>query len=159
MEDVGLSTYVMSDIHGNYRAYKAMLEKINFNREDMLYILGDILDRGPNPIRIILDLMERFNVEVIAGNHCVMACECLAFLTKEITSESIAEIDEEMIQKLLSWQQNGGISTTDEFHKCSREMQREIVDFISDFELYDEIEVNGQKFVLVHAGLGNFYAE
>ena len=41
MEDVGLSTYVMSDIHGNYRAYKAMLEKINFNREDMLYILGD----------------------------------------------------------------------------------------------------------------------
>lgn len=58
MEDVGLSTYVMSDIHGNYRAYKAMLEKINFNREDMLYILGDILDRGPNPIRIILDLME-----------------------------------------------------------------------------------------------------
>lgn len=85
-----------------------------------------------------------------------MACECLAFLTKEITSESIAEIDEEMIQKLLSWQQNGGISTTDEFHKCSREMQREIVDFISDFELYDEIEVNGQKFVLVHAGLGNF---
>ena len=47
MEDVGLSTYVMSDIHGNYRAYKAMLEKINFNREDMLYILGDILDRGP----------------------------------------------------------------------------------------------------------------
>lgn len=156
MEDVGLSTYVMSDIHGNYRAYKAMLEKINFNREDMLYILGDILDRGPNPIRIILDLMERFNVEVIAGNHYVMACECLAFLTKEITSESIAEIDEEMIQKLLSWQQNGGISTTDEFHKCSREMQREIVDFISDFELYDEIEVNGQKFVLVHAGLGNF---
>ena len=97
MEDVGLSTYVMSDLHGNYRAYKAMLEKINFNREDMLYILGDILDRGPNPIKIILDLMGRFNVEVIAGNHCVMACECLAFLTKEITSESIAEIDEEMI--------------------------------------------------------------
>ena len=156
MEDVGLSTYVMSDLHGNYRAYKAMLEKINFNREDMLYILGDILDRGPNPIKIILDLMGRFNVEVIAGNHCVMACECLAFLTKEITSESIAEIDEEMIEKLLNWQQNGGITTTDEFHKCSREMQREIVDFISDFEVYDEIEVNGQKFVLIHAGLGNF---
>ena len=46
MEDVGLSTYVMSDIHGNYRAYKAMLEKINFNREDMLYILGDIQCRS-----------------------------------------------------------------------------------------------------------------
>lgn len=40
----------------------------------MLYILGDILDRGPNPIKIILDVMERPNVEVMAGNHCVMAC-------------------------------------------------------------------------------------
>ena len=57
--------YVMSDIHGNFNAYKAMLEKINFGASDMLYILGDILDRGPNPIKIILDLMERSNVEVM----------------------------------------------------------------------------------------------
>lgn len=40
----------------------------------MLYILGDILDREPNPIKIILDVMERPNVEVMAGNHCVMVC-------------------------------------------------------------------------------------
>ena len=80
-----MSTYVMSDVHGNYYAYIKMLKKIDFKNSDMLYILGDILDRGPNPIKIILDLMKRPNVEVIAGNHCVMACECFPFLLQEIT--------------------------------------------------------------------------
>lgn len=68
-----MSTYVMSDLHGCYQSYLAMLEKINFNDDDTLYILGDVLDRGPNPIKIILDLMERHNVVVLAGNygfHC-----------------------------------------------------------------------------------------
>ncbi len=36
----------MSDLHGNYKAYKDMLEKIEFSNADTLFILGDILDRG-----------------------------------------------------------------------------------------------------------------
>lgn len=151
-----MSTYVMSDLHGNYEAYKKMLEMIEFTDSDMLYILGDVLDRGPNPIKIVLDLMQRFNVEVIAGNHCVMAWDCLDFLMQEITDESVDAVNEETIGKLLEWQQNGAQSTIDEFHKCDKETQKAIVDFISDFEMYDEIEVNGKTFILVHAGLGNF---
>ena len=50
----------------------------------------------------------------------------------------MANMDEEMIEKLLNWQQNGAISTTDEFHKYDKNTQRAIVDFISDFEVYDE---------------------
>lgn len=146
----------MSDLHGNYKSYMAMLEKINFSENDMLYILGDILDRGPNPIKIILDLMERPNVEVIVGNHCVMACECFKLLLQEITENSISKIDEDIIEKLLNWQQNGSMSTTDEFHKCDMKTQKEIIEFISDFELYEEIEINDKTFIMVHAGLGNF---
>lgn len=149
----------MSDLHGNYNSYIAMLDKINFQNSDILFILGDILDRGPNPIKIILDLMKRPNVEIIAGNHCVMACECFKFLLQEITEENLSEIDDDMIEKLLNWQQNGSASTTKEFHSCDKETQKEILEFISDFELYDEIEVCGKTFVLVHAGLANFDPE
>ena len=151
-----MSTYVMSDLHGNYKAYTSMLERINFKSTDLLYILGDVLDRGPHPISIILDLMNRSNVEVIAGNHCVMACECFSFLLQEITVETITKMDENKIGKLLDWQQNGALSTIEEFYKCDKSTQRRIVDFISDFEVYDEIEVAGKAFVLVHAGLSNF---
>ena len=151
-----MSTYVMSDLHGNYSAYLAMLKKIDLKDDDMLYILGDILDRGPNPIKIILDVMNRPNIEVIVGNHCVMAYECLKFLLSEITEKAIDNIDDVMVEKLLNWYQNGAVTTTDEFHKCDKKTQQEIVDFISELEAYKEIEVAGKDFVLVHAGLGNF---
>ena len=52
------------------------------------------------------------------------------FLLQEITEETVAKMDEEMIEKLLNWQQNGAVSTTDEFHKCDKNTQHEIVDFI-----------------------------
>lgn len=149
----------MSDLHGNYEAYRSMLRKIQFNDDDMLYILGDIIDRGPHPIKIILDLMSRPNVEVIAGNHCVMACECFKFLLQEITEENVSNLDPDMIEKLLNWQLNGSRTTTDEFHKYDEKTKRAIAEYISDFELYDEIEVNGRCFILVHAGLGNFSPE
>ena len=42
-------TYVMSDIHGMAHLLKQMLEKIRFSDEDQLYILGDMIDRGPDP--------------------------------------------------------------------------------------------------------------
>ena len=37
----------MSDIHGQFDALMKMLEKIQFSDEDELYILGDVIDRGP----------------------------------------------------------------------------------------------------------------
>ena len=38
--------YVISDLHGCYEEYIKMLELINFNGNDTLYVLGDICDRG-----------------------------------------------------------------------------------------------------------------
>ena len=152
-----MSTYVMSDLHGHYKEYLAMLQKINLKDSDKLYILGDILDRGPNPIKIILDVMERPNIEVIAGNHCVMASKCLPLLMQEITEESLSDTNSEfLIESLLNWQRNGAFSMIDELRRYDRKTQRRIIDFIADFELYKEIEVNENDYVLVHAGLGNF---
>lgn len=151
-----MSTYVISDIHGNYDAYKEMLEKICFSEEDVLYILGDILDRGPHPIKVVLDLMERPNVVCLAGNHECMALECLQLLMKEITEESLAGLDPVMIEKLLNWQMNGSVTTTDEFHRLDIQARKAVIKFISEFDLYMEVCVNGREFILVHAGLGNF---
>ena len=37
----------MSDIHGEYDKYLAMLEQIDLSEDDTLYVLGDVVDRGP----------------------------------------------------------------------------------------------------------------
>ena len=53
--------YIMSDIHGCYEPYQALLDKIHFSDQDELYVLGDAMDRGPEPMKVIQDLMMRPN--------------------------------------------------------------------------------------------------
>ena len=45
--------YVMSDLHGRYDLFLRMLEKISFSDCDTLYLLGDLIDRGPDGIKLI----------------------------------------------------------------------------------------------------------
>lgn len=146
----------MSDIHGEYEKYIKMLDKINFKDEDMLYILGDIVDRGPHPIKVILDLMKRPNVVCLAGNHEQMAMECFGFLMQEISEASINDFSEEMVEKLINWQENGAIPTTDEFHQLDKKTKQEVIDFIGDFDVYEEVIAGDKEFVLVHAGFRNY---
>ena len=49
--------YIIADIHGCYNEYINLLKKINFSDNDILYILGDVVDRGPEPIKILQDMM------------------------------------------------------------------------------------------------------
>ena len=152
-----MATYVVSDIHGEYDLFAGLLEKIRLKEDDSLYILGDILDRGPYPIRTLLKVMEMPNAICLAGNHELMAIECLEFLMTEITEKSIEELDEKMVDNLLTWQYNGGRTTIQEFCALDRKMQRLVIDFLKGFYIYEEMTVNDRDYLLVHAGLGGFY--
>ncbi len=39
---------MISDLHGHYDKYRAMLTEIQFKSTDTLYVLGDVIDRGPD---------------------------------------------------------------------------------------------------------------
>lgn len=133
-----------------------VMKKINLKDTDTLYVLGDILDRGPNPIKTLLKIMEMPNAICIVGNHEYMAIECLTFLLKEVTDRSLDELDEKTLDNLVTWQYNGAKNTIDEFRALSVDMQEEVIEFIKDFDLYEELNVNGKDYLLVHAGLGNY---
>ena len=59
----------MSDIHGCFDKYQAMLREIGFSSRDTLYVLGDVIDRGPDGIKILQDMNRRPNVVPILGTH------------------------------------------------------------------------------------------
>lgn len=62
--------YVIADIHGCYEEYMELIHKIKLSKDkDHLYILGDALDRGTEPMKVLLDIMEIQNVTYIIGNH------------------------------------------------------------------------------------------
>lgn len=156
---ISIATYVISDIHGQYDMFMELLDKIKLKGNDTLYVLGDILDRGPHPIKTLMKLMEMPNAICLVGNHEFMALECLEFLMKEITDKSLEELNAETLDNLVTWQLNGSQSTIDEFRKLDSESQKNVIDFIKDFLIYEEVSVNGKDYLLVHAGLGNYSSE
>lgn len=64
---VWIMRYVISDIHGCKKEYLQLLDKIQFSVQDHLYILGDVVDRGFDPIGVLQNIMERKNVILDCG--------------------------------------------------------------------------------------------
>lgn len=149
--------YVMSDLHGEYEKYLKMLDLIQFSEKDQLYILGDIVDRGDKPVEILRDMMMRENVFPIMGNHDIMAIYMLKKLNVDIEDENqLDHLSFEEIQDVLSWIQEGGNSTIRGFQKLSIPERAETLEYMSEFPLYDIVEIKDKIFILIHAGLGNF---
>lgn len=61
--------WCVSDIHGYYGQFCRLLDKIGFGEGDTLYVLGDFLDKGPEPIRLAKMLLSMPEVRCIMGNH------------------------------------------------------------------------------------------
>ena len=148
--------YVISDIHGHYDKYLAMLAAIQFKSADTLYVLGDVIDRGPDGCKILYDMMGRSNVVPILGNHELTAAICLPWLLEEITDQSLKELDAVQITALSEWVTNGGSPTLRELKRLSQEERKELLEYIREMDVYAEVEAGGRSFVLTHAGLDRF---
>lgn len=152
--------YLISDIHGCYEEYRELLEKIHFSQNDTLYVLGDAIDRGPEPIRVIQDLMMRENAVYLVGNHDYMMLSCLKKLAVEITEENCeTHLASEDLLNYFYWIQDGGRITSDQFRTLPREEQQDILDYVSDAGIYEVLEERGDELVLVHAGIRGFREE
>lgn len=154
-----MSTFVIGDIHGEYEQLRVLLDKMHFSDEDVLYVLGDVVDRGPNPIKTLKYLMTLPNCTCLAGNHELMALMSLRLLMREITDDFLESLSQEEFEQLTDWMLNGSDTTISEYTKLSMEERKEILDFIADFEAFVELEINGQDYLLVHAGLNDFSPE
>lgn len=62
---------VTSDVHGHYKHLKNLLEKVNFSEEDILFIIGDIIEKGPESLktlRYVMDISKKYTVYILMGN-------------------------------------------------------------------------------------------
>ena len=123
-------TYVISDIHGQYDTFIKMLNKIKFKDNDTMYVIGDVIDRGPNPIKTLLYIMNEENIHLLCGNHELTAAMCLNFLIKDITEESVNDINEEMLGLLSEWKINGGETTMSELFVCDKTIRYAILKYL-----------------------------
>lgn len=61
----------VSDVHGNLPYLRGLLEKARFGGGDVLVIVGDLLEKGPqslDTLRFVMELGEKYAVHTVCGN-------------------------------------------------------------------------------------------
>ena len=131
-----MNKYVISDIHGCLKTFKKILKTVSFSKKDELYILGDLIDRGPDSkgvIDFIWQLQEEgFNVFCTRGNHDQMMLDA-----------------QQSLQWQRNWLMNGGWSTLESFNAATiSDIPSKYFHFIDELPHYLEVD----DYILVHAG-------
>lgn len=125
-------TYVMSDIHGQFDAFMKMLDSIGFSDEDELYIVGDVIDRGPKSLECIKWIMEQDNVLTLMGNHELMLYDGYVN-NRPAYYDSLTKVRENMTE----------------------EEQNNIMQWFEDMPESKIVTINGKKFYLNHTQIAS----
>lgn len=154
--------YVTSDLHGCPLAeLKQLLDSAGFSKEDFLFVLGDVIDRGEHGAQLLLWLTEQPNVQLMLGNHEAMLLAC-EWLFDPVTEDTLAKLTVERLRLIQTWHRNGGYPTLMGLRKLLKEdgeLLEGILDYLRDAPLYDTVRAGGRRYILTHAGLGNFSPE
>lgn len=139
-----MSTYVISDVHGHYGAFIDMLDLIGMSSNDTLWVLGDIIDRGPNSVEMLRFAAENArkyeNIHFLIGNHEQMMLDSIALASKRRTT---------------FWTEHEGRSTIAEINDARLDadwIDEILYPWLCCLPYYKHIKVNNNDYMLVHAG-------
>ena len=149
--------YAVSDLHGNFEKFKRLLKEIRFGENDLMYVIGDIVDYGDEPMELLCDLSMRYNVIPIVGDHDYRALKLLRALDRMLSDGSMP--DSETLAEMTRWIQDGGQKTMEGFKALDGDMREGVLEYLEDMSLYEEVEAGGKKYLLVHAGIAGFDAD
>jgi serine/threonine protein phosphatase 1 len=111
-----MSTYVFSDVHGHRAALERVLERVSPTSDDRVFCLGDMIDRGPDPVGVIAVVRSLPHVCVLMGNHEDLM---LSYLD-----------DPEDGSAAMNWGINGGSITSDALDALPKEDADELVGWV-----------------------------
>ncbi len=134
--------FAISDIHGCVQSFQALLQSIDLQQEDELYLLGDYIDRGPNSKGVIDHIWklqsEDYQITCLKGNHEQMMLNALY-----------------SVEHQKHWMQHGGRQTLASFEQEHlNDIPGEYIGWLRSLPHYHEVD----HYILVHAGL-NFKEE
>lgn len=147
-----MKKYVISDLHGNGEVYDSIigyLENISLIEDVELFINGDLIDRGPDGYRMLMDVIERVNgkgnikIHYLGGNHELMMYQALK---KRKPGKSVS--------RFCDWMFNGGGVIEGELDLLEdEEIIDNIKDFLGELDIYKKFDekINNNNILLVHA--------
>ena len=139
-------TYVCSDIHSHLDVLNKALSEMDDT--DVLYVIGDAIDKGPDGIQVLLKIMNDSRCKMLIGNHELMMLQYLTALRRE----DFDKYDFEDIEYI--WiRRNGGRATYRDFKKCSDEEKEQIFEFLKNMYVSKNVTIGDMKYYLIHAGI------
>lgn len=147
-----MKRYAIGDIHGCHKTLVALLDTLKLTKEDELYILGDMIDRGPDS-KAVLDhvlgmIEDGYKVTALMGNH--------EYMFSQAIDETIPYCWD--WRRYQNWIKNGGITTMHNFGYTRiddlKQLDKKYITFINELKPFVELE----NCFLVHAGF-NFKEE
>lgn len=136
--------FLMSDIHGDMSAFLSLLNKVSFNSDDQLFILGDVVDRGADGIELLRYIKTHSNITLLLGNH------------EEMMLISLLHSDPLSFQL---WIQNGGAYTFDAFERLPLDERQSLLEWLNTRPLYHQLDFQGETILLTHAGIQPYEGE
>lgn len=149
--------YVVSDINGDFQKYKQLFTKVKDS--DTLFVLGNILDYGPDGIKILQDMMYRENVYPVLGEQEFMATPILTKLVEDVSPKALTSQGDKFKSDMLRWFENGGSDTFTAFKKLSLDDRESVVEYLEEFLHFEEVTVKNKDYILVSFGINNFSPE
>ena len=138
--------YASADWHGCGILGKKILKYLDDS--DILFFLGDAIDRGPDGIELFNLLISRPNTIYIKGNHEAMMAESIPYIWEEIEDINIYNGD-----KYRHWYQNGGDKTAKAFWSMTKKEIFEIKNKIDKMPTEMSYHtLKGNHIILEHAG-------
>lgn len=146
--------FVMSDLHGQGKLYDFVVNSLDETANDFkinLIIDGDVIDRGPESIRILIDIMNRvkhkkgkINVIMLAGNHEQMMYSALKYY---------ADNGKWRKDDIWFYPDNHGLETARDFVRLPENIQNELYEFLESLPIFCRIKgkENETSYVIVHA--------
>ena len=120
------------------RALDRALELAAPGVDDEVFVLGDMIDRGPDPVGVIRLVHALPHVTVLMGNHERMMLDTL---------DAHDHMDD------LMWAMNGGATTLAGLDGMPREEFVETVEWVRGLPRYAVTETAERRWILVHAGI------
>lgn len=111
-----MATYAIGDIHGCYKTFRRLLKQIHFQPyHDQLWLVGDLVNRGPRNISLLKWLYEhQDNIKIVLGNHDIFLLAAYACAAKVNTTDTIVDVlyDSEA-SMLCDWLRNQSLAHYD----------------------------------------------
>lgn len=136
-----MSVVVIGDIHGHYKTFLKLLDKLKGKR---ICVAGDIIDKGPQS-RQLLEFIMNYNIDMVRGNH------------EQLLLESIKDK-----ATFHYWANSCGGDATLKSYKGNK-IPDSHIDFLQSLPLgilYEDVKNSkGQRLLVSHAGFSRPYGK